>query len=86
MTAKKKKNMTFKTNLESEVKGIFASEWRARKGRIVPDPEYLSLDNEAIKLNAAVLYADMADSTHLVNSHRHAFAAEIYKTYLCCAA
>jgi class 3 adenylate cyclase len=78
--------MSFKTNLESEVKGIFASEWKERKGKVVPTFEDLSPGNEAIKLNATVLYADMADSTDLVNSHKDYFAAEIYKTYLRCAA
>ena len=78
--------MTFKTDLEKEVREIFACQWKERKGRSVPEPEALSLSNDAVKLNATVLYADMADSTTLVDSYRHAFAAEIYKTYLRCAA
>jgi hypothetical protein len=73
--------MTFKTDLEREVKEIFASTWKEREGKVVPDPEGLSLGNDAVKLNATVLYADMADSTDLVDSysHMHHFAAEIYK-------
>ncbi len=78
--------MTFKTDLESEVKEIFGSEWTEREGKVVPDLKGLSLDNDAVKLNATVLYADIADSTNLVDSHQHDFAAEVYKTYLRCAA
>ncbi len=80
--------MTFKTDLESTVKEIFESEWTEREGKVVPDLKGLSLDNDAVKLNATVLYADIADSTNLVDrySHQQHFAAEIYKAYLRCAA
>ena len=78
--------MTFKTDLEKEVKEIFESKWTVRKGEVVPDPEDLQLGNDAVKLQATVLYADMSDSTDLVDRHKHHFAAEIYKTYLRSAA
>src|SRR2546423_14938 len=78
--------MSFKTDLESEVKEIFESQWTVREGEVVPDPEDLQLGNDAVKLHATVLYADMADSTDLVDRHKHHFAAEVYKTYLRCAA
>ncbi len=78
--------MTLKADLEKEAKEIFASTWKERDGRVVPDPEDLSLENDAMKLQAAVLYADMADSTDLVDNYKHHFAAEIYKAYLRCAA
>jgi class 3 adenylate cyclase len=78
--------MTFKADLENEVKEIFEGKWKVRKGKSVPSPEALSLDNDTMKLNATVLYADMSDSTILVDSHQHTFAAEIYKAYLRCAA
>src|SRR2546428_6077871 len=78
--------MAFKADLESEVKAIFESKWTKRDGKVVPDPKDLSLGNDAVKLQATVLYADMADSTNLVDHHKHHFSAEIYKTYLRCAA
>ncbi len=74
--------MTFKSDLEREVKEIFESNWSVREGKVVPDPEDLKLGNDAVKLHATVLYADIADSTDLVDSHKHHFAAEVYKTYL----
>lgn len=78
--------MTFKTNLESEVKKIFTSPWKIRKGKAVPTFEDLSPGDDAQKLKATVLYADMADSTDLVNNYPPVFAATIYKAYLYCAA
>ena len=78
--------MTFKTDLEKDVNNIFASRWKKRDGRVVPDLENLSLDNDAVQFKATVLYADMADSTKLVDSQKQHFAAEIYKAYLRCAA
>jgi class 3 adenylate cyclase len=78
--------MTFKTDLESAVREIFQSDWTERDGKSVPTPGGLSPGNEAVKLQATVLYADMADSTDLVDRYERSFAAEIYKAYLRCAA
>ena len=78
--------MGLKEDLESEVASIFVSRWSERDGRAVPDPEDLALGNDAVNLDATVLYADMTGSTKLVDSHPPQFAAEIYKTYLICAA
>jgi len=77
--------MAFKTDLESAVREIFQSDWTEREGKVVPAPEGLSPGNDAVKLNATVLYADMADSTDLVDRYERPFAAEIYKAYLRCA-
>jgi class 3 adenylate cyclase len=46
----------------------------------------VKLGNDAVKLSATVLYADLADSTKLVDGHTKQFSAEIYKTFLHCAA
>ncbi len=78
--------MTLKADLENEVRKIFTSSWKERNGRVVPGPRDLSLENDAVKLQATVLYADMADSTDLVDHHRRPFAAEIYRAYLRCTA
>lgn len=78
--------MALKEDLEAAVAKIFRDSWTERDGRVVPAPEHLGLANDAVKLDATVLYADMADSTNLVDSKRASFAAEIYKTYLTCAA
>jgi class 3 adenylate cyclase len=78
--------MTFKEELDAAVKKIFRDSWDSRDGRVVPVPEDLGLGNDAVKLNATVLYADIADSTKLVDTSTPQFAAEVYRSYLTCAA
>lgn len=79
--------MTLKIDLDAWVGGVFHSQWETRDGTRVPDEDSkLGLKNEAIKIEGAVLYADLADSTQMVDAHRAEFAAEIYKTFLHCAA
>ena len=71
-------------DLESAVRDIFSEPWDERDGRVVPDDESLRYGNDAINLEATVLYADMADSTVLVDEYDPKFAAEIYKAFLLC--
>ena len=73
-------------DLANEVREVFQETWSVRKGQSVPESEDLRLDNDAVTLEGTVLYADLDASTHLVDSYKPAFAAEIYKTYLRCAA
>jgi class 3 adenylate cyclase len=75
-----------KEDLQSEVTSIFATEWSRRNGQLVPAAESVRLGNDAIEFaEAVVLYADLADSTQLVQGYKDWFAAEVYKTYLRCA-
>ena len=69
----------------AEVKEILATKWQTRKGTKVPEPEDTKLGNDAVLLEGTVLYADMADSTALVNGFKDWFAAEVYKCYLVAA-
>jgi class 3 adenylate cyclase len=73
-------------DLRSEVSTIFTSLWTQRDGQVVPEAGDLKLGNDAVKLEGAVLYADLAASTALVDQQTPVFAAEVYKTYLHCAA
>jgi uridylate cyclase len=73
--------MTIK-EIIAEAQAIFQKKWEIREGRKVPDTPDLQLGNDALLLTGTVLYADMADSTDLVNGFKAPFAAEIYKTYL----
>jgi class 3 adenylate cyclase len=52
----------------------------------VPEPQDLKLGNDAVSLNATILYADMSDSTKLVDDQIADLAAEVYKSYMACAA
>jgi class 3 adenylate cyclase len=78
--------MSLKDDLTSQVGEVFKDPWKTRNGNVVPDSNDLKLDNDAVELDATVLYADMAESTPLVDNHKPHFAAEIYKTFLHCAA
>lgn len=73
-------------DLRSEVTKIFHEKWTTRAGRTVPESDDLKLGNDAVTLEGTVLYADMDDSTKLVDTRKPWFAAEIYKAYLVCAA
>lgn len=78
--------MSIADDLRGQVKSIFAGRWELRDGNKVPEPEDIQLGNVGVKLDATVLYADLAQSTTLVTSQTATFAAEVYKAYLYCAA
>jgi class 3 adenylate cyclase len=78
--------VSIKDDLSEEVAAIFRAQWTQRDGNVVPSDDSIKLNNDGIKLDATVLYADLADSTQLVDKMAPWFAAEIYKTFLRCAA
>ena len=78
--------MTFGDDLNSQVRQILRERWNTKSGRIVPEPEDLKLGNDAVNINGTVLYADLDESTDLVNEYKPSFAAEVYKSFLACAA
>lgn len=78
--------MGLRSDLTADIATILRTPWQERDGRAVPDDGSLTLGNDAMKLQATVLYADLADSTRLVDGYLSSFAAEMYKTFLHCAA
>lgn len=77
--------MSLKTDLENEVKNIYSSAWQRRNGQKVPEDTDLKSGNDAVDLEATILYADLDESTKLVDNFPDEFAAENYKTFLQCA-
>jgi class 3 adenylate cyclase len=73
-------------DLRTEVGSILSKSWEERDGQVVPDPPSLKLGNDAVNLQATVLYADINGSTKLVDKHPPHFAAEVYKSYMICTA
>lgn len=59
--------------------------WEITDGGSVPSPEDIGLGNRGVNLDAVVLYADLVESTKLVDQYEPQFAAEVYKCYLSCA-
>ena len=78
--------MALGDDLRSEVRKIFQERWTVASRGAVPESVDLELRNDAVKVHGAVLYADLDGSTELVDTKKPQFAAEIYKTYLVCAA
>ena len=78
--------MALKDDLATEVNGIFQTNWKTRQGTVVPTDTSVTLGNDAVLIDAAVLYADLADSTKMVGGYKNWFAAEVYKAFLHCAA
>lgn len=79
--------MALADDIKVEVTRIFRDQWSTRNGQVVPEPEDISLGNEAVEFErATVLYADLSGSTAMVDAKKWWFAAEVYKTFLYCAA
>jgi len=78
-------SMSLENDLGEKVDEIFAEKWTSRDGTVVPDDDSVTHGNDAVKIKATVLYADMAESTQLVDTKTKEFAAEVYKVYLHCA-
>lgn len=69
-------------DIREEVQDILNTNWKERDGQKVPDAEDVKLGNDAVKLTGTVLYADLAESTEMVDGYKNWFAAEMYKAYL----
>jgi class 3 adenylate cyclase len=74
--------MPSKDELKAEILKILKGKWERRDGQQVPEAEKIQLGNHAVSLEGTVLYADINDSTDLVNEYKDWFAAEVYKSYL----
>ena len=72
-------------DLNAEVNKIIKEQWATTDGRVVPETENIELGNRGVNLDATCLYADLAESTNLVNAYKATFAADVYKCYLNCA-
>lgn len=77
--------MGLKTDLEDDCKTIYSSQWTRRDGRVVPTDSDVGLGNDAVDIDVAIIYADLSDSTKLVDNYEDTFAAEQYKSFLKCS-
>lgn len=79
--------MSLRDELDNYIGDTFRKSWMTEEWDRVPSADdELALANKGVLLDAAVFYADLADSTGLVNATSAEFAAEIYKTYVYAAA
>jgi adenylate cyclase len=76
--------MVSAADLETGVDDILAQSWDERDGRVVPETDDVKLKGGAVRIDAAILYADMAQSTVLVSDFDSRTAARIMKSFLYC--
>lgn len=75
------------SELKIRIHDILNEPWTTQTARDVPEASELPLSsNRAAEFQGAVLYADLAGSTKLVDRYRPFFAAKVYKVFLfsCC--
>ncbi len=73
------------SEFQEAIDDILSTKWQRRNGAVVPEADSVRLGNDAVEIDGTVLYADLVDSTGLVQGHKDWFAAEVYKLYLMCA-
>ncbi|MDX6622216.1 MAG: hypothetical protein QOE75_148 [Solirubrobacterales bacterium] len=67
--------------LSTDVRKILDTTWSIRSGQVVPKTEDVALENGAVKLDVAILYADLAHSTQLARKDK-SVAAKVVRAYL----
>jgi class 3 adenylate cyclase len=79
--------MSLKDDLEAGCRKIFSEVWSSVDKTVVPEPADIPLGNHAGHFaEMTVLYADLNGSTTMVDLETWQFSAEVYKSYLHCAA
>lgn len=76
--------MAWKDDLQSTVDTVFDTGLEQRDGRVVPKTEDVQ-SNQAVKLTATFLYADLAGSARLAALCPWETTAKIIRAYLACA-
>lgn len=68
--------------IESGVRALSASQLEVRQYSEVPSADRIDARMGAAKVDAAVLFVDMKESTSLMSGHVSEFSAKVYKTFL----
>ena len=77
--------MTLKDDLTDAVDGILGKKFEERDGQKIPTSEDVGLSNDAVKLDAVFLYADLAGSGSIAKTCPWDTTAKILRAYLDCA-
>src|SRR4051794_11609685 len=77
--------MALSDEINTEVNAILAQRWDSRDGQVVPETANVVLAGGAVKLQATMLYADLADSTQLA-IYDQSIAARVFKIFLASSA
>lgn len=68
--------------LSDETSKILSQSWDIRDGRTVPESENIALAGGAVRLDATVLYADLAQSSYLATEFQQRTAAKVIRAFL----
>jgi len=76
--------MSLSDDLRQSVRNTFKNNWERTNGTVIPETTDIGLGNKAKDIEIAILYADITNSTELVNGYKDWFSGEIYKNFLYC--
>jgi class 3 adenylate cyclase len=76
--------MSIADDVTADVTGVLDQPWDIRDGEVVPEQEDVALGGGGVKLEAVMLYADLADSTRIAMDDRR-IAAKLFKAFLAAA-
>jgi adenylate cyclase len=74
-----------KLELERLVKNTLDAPWNMRQGQVIPSTETVTLKDGAVKVDAAFLYADLAETSYLAQVCPWETTAKIIRAYLDCS-
>jgi adenylate cyclase len=77
--------MALNNDLINDVSSILSNNWNIRDGQVVPFSDQVTLAGGAVRLEATILYADLADSTALAMKFDRRIAAKVFKSFLTCS-
>lgn len=69
-------------DIQNEISGILSQPWNIRQGTVVPSEDKVSFTGNVVKLEGTVLYADMRESSKLVDDVNQRVAGKVYQAYL----
>lgn len=79
--------MAFKDEVTTYIRNSFSQKWTVTDGRKVPTSDSnIGLGTSAVKIDAVVVYADLAGSTRMVKNTKKEYAAGVYKAFVYAAA
>jgi uridylate cyclase len=74
--------MTFKQIIDLETFSLLYRDFDVRRGYTVPTTETVKLSNGAVRIEAAFMYSDLANSTKLAKDHFQEDAAKVVRAFL----
>ncbi len=77
--------MSTEDDLSHAVAHILNIPWDTRQGWVVPETEQVKLDGGGVRLDATILYADLAMSSRLATNLHKNVAAKVFRCFLHCA-